>query len=113
MPACLTGCVVPCSNIVPGADGNYKTSGLEFETLTLFGSNCALKSWEDVADLDRLCDDIGLDTIATGAAVAILMDSGGLAWGDAEGVKRVVREIAEGTALGRALGNGAVATGKL
>ena len=32
---------------------------------------------------------------------------------DVEGVKRVVREIAEGTELGRALGNGAVATGKL
>jgi len=113
MHACLTGCVVQCSNIVHGADGNYKTSGLEFETLTLFGSNCALESWDDVADLDRLCDDIGLDTIETGAAVAILMDSGGLAWGDAEGAKRVVREIAEGTELGKALGNGAVATGKL
>jgi aldehyde:ferredoxin oxidoreductase len=113
MHACLTGCVVQCSNVVHDADGNYKTSGLEFETLTLFGSNCALKSWEDVADLDRLCDDIGLDTIETGAAVGVLMDSGGLEWGDAEGVKRVVREIAEGTELGRALGNGAVATGKL
>ena len=42
---------------------------LEFETLTLFGSNLALKSWEDVAEMDRLCDDIGLDTIETGAAV--------------------------------------------
>ncbi len=113
MHGCLTGCVVQCSNVVHGADGKYKTSGLEFETLTLFGSNCALKSWEDVADLDRLCDDIGLDTIETGAAVAILMDSGGLEWGDAEGVKRVVREIAEGTELGKALGNGAVATGKM
>ncbi len=113
MHNCLTGCVVKCSNIVHDADGNYKTSGLEFETLTLFGSNCALKSWDDVADLDRLCDDIGLDTIETGAAVGILMDSGGLEWGDAEGVKRVVREIAEGTELGKALGNGAVATGKL
>jgi len=91
MHNCLTGCVVKCSNIVHDADGNYKTSGLEFETLTLFGSNLALKSWEDVADLDRLCDDIGLDTIETGAAVGILMDSGGL----------------------KALGNGAVATGKM
>jgi aldehyde:ferredoxin oxidoreductase len=113
MHNCLTGCVVKCSNIVHDADGNYKTSGLEFETLTLFGSSCAIKSWDDVADLDRLCDDIGLDTIETGAAVAVLMDSGGLEWGDAEGAKRVVREIAEGTELGMALGNGAVATGKL
>jgi aldehyde:ferredoxin oxidoreductase len=113
MHNCLTGCIVKCSNVVHGADGKYKTSGLEFQTLSLFGSNCAIGSWEDVADLDRLCDEIGLDTIETGAAVAVLMDSGGLEWGDAAGAKRVVEEIAQGTELGRALGNGAVATGTL
>ncbi len=42
-------------------------------------------SWEDVAALDRLCDDVGLDTIETGAAIAVLMDAGGMEWGDAEG----------------------------
>ena len=50
--------------------------------------------------------------VATGAAVAVLMDSGGLEWGDAEGAKRILREIAEGTDLGKAIGNGALATGK-
>jgi aldehyde:ferredoxin oxidoreductase len=113
MHNCMTGCIVQCSNVVHDAEGNYKTSALEFETLTLLGSNCAIASWEDVADLDRLCDEVGLDTIETGAALAIFMDSGGLEWGDAQGAKRILREIAEGTELGRAIGNGAVATGKL
>jgi len=112
MHSCMTGCIVKCSNVVHDKDGNYKTSALEFETLTLLGANCAIASWEDVADLDRLCDEVGLDTIETGAALAILMDSGGLEWGDAEGAKRILEEIAEGTDLGRAIGNGAVATGK-
>lgn len=112
MHACMTGCVVKCSNVVNDSEGNYKTSALEFETLTLLGSNCAISSWEDVADLDRLCDEIGVDTIETGAAIAIYMESGGLEWGDAEGAKRVLREIAEGTELGRALGNGAAAIGR-
>jgi aldehyde:ferredoxin oxidoreductase len=112
MHNCMTGCIVQCSNIVHDADGNYKTSALEFETLTLLGANCAIASWEDVADLDRLCDELGLDTIETGAAIAILMDSGGLDWGDAEGAKKLVREIADGTELGTAIGNGAVAIGK-
>jgi aldehyde:ferredoxin oxidoreductase len=112
MHNCMTGCIVRCSNVVHDKDGNYKTSALEFETLTLLGANCAIASWEDVADLDRLCDEIGLDTIETGAALAILMDSGGLEWGDAEGAKRILEEIVEGTDLGRAIGNGAVATGK-
>jgi aldehyde:ferredoxin oxidoreductase len=103
---------VQCSNIVHDAEGNYKTSALEFETLTLLGSCCGIASWEDVADLDRLCDEIGLDTIETGAAVAVYMDSGGMEFGDADGAKRLLREIAEGTDLGRTLGNGAAATGK-
>ena len=112
MHNCMTGCIVQCSNVVHDSEGKYKTSALEFETLTLLGANCAIASWEDVADLDRLCDEVGLDTIETGAAIAIYMDSGGLAWGDAEGAKRILHEIAQGTELGRAIGNGAVATGK-
>jgi len=112
MHNCMTGCIVQCSNVVHDADGNYKTSALEFETLTLLGANCAIASWEDVADLDRLCDEVGLDTIETGAALAIYMDSGGLEWGDAEGAKRLLAEIAEGTELGRALGDGAVSIGR-
>ncbi len=112
MHNCMTGCIVQCSNIVHDQDGNYKTSALEFETLTLLGANCAIESWEDVADLDRLCDELGLDTIETGAAIAILMDSGGLAWGDAEGAKKLIEEVAMGTELGKAVGNGAVAVGK-
>ena len=112
MHNCMTGCIVSCSNIVHDKDGNYKTSALEFETLTLLGANCAIDNWDDVADLDRLCDELGLDTIETGAAIAVLMDSGGLEWGDAEGAKRLLHEIAENTELGRAIGNGAAATGK-
>jgi aldehyde:ferredoxin oxidoreductase len=112
MHNCMTGCIVRCSNIVHDKEGNYKTSALEFETLTLLGANCAIASWEDVADLDRLCDELGLDTIETGAAIAVYMDSGGLEFGDAEGAKRILREVAEGTELGKAIGNGALAVGR-
>jgi aldehyde:ferredoxin oxidoreductase len=112
MHNCMTGCIVRCSNVVHDKDGQYKTSALEFETLTLLGANCAIASWEDVADLDRLCDEVGLDTIETGAAIAVYMDSGGMPWGDAEGAKRILREIAEGTELGKAIGDGALSIGR-
>jgi len=112
MHNCMTGCIVKCSNIVHDKDGNYKTSALEFETLTLLGSCCDINNWEDVADLDRLCDELGLDTIETGAAIAVLMDSGGMAWGDVEGAKKLLRlEVNSGSDLGRLVGNGAVAVG--
>jgi aldehyde:ferredoxin oxidoreductase len=112
MHNCLTGCIVKCSNVVHDKDGNYKTSALEFETLTLLGASCAIKTFDEVADLDRLCDEIGLDTIETGAAIAILMDSGGMEWGDSAAAISLLKEISEGTERGRMIGNGAVATGK-
>lgn len=113
MHNCMTGCIVRCSNIVHDADGNYLTSALEFETLTLLGSCCAINDWEAVGELDRLCDELGLDTIETGAAIAVLMDSGGMDWGDAEGAKRLLQRIAEGDELALAVANGAAHVGKL
>jgi aldehyde:ferredoxin oxidoreductase len=112
MHNCMTGCIVKCSNIVNDKKGKYKTSGLEFETLTLLGSNCGIASWEDVADLDRLCDEIGLDTIETGAAIAVYMDSGAMEFGDAEGAKGLLSQVSEGTDVGRAIGEGAVTVGR-
>ena len=108
MHNCMTGCIVKCSNIVHDKDGNYKTSALEFETLTLLGASCAIKTFDEVAELDRLCDEVGLDTIETGAAIAILMDSGGMEWGDSTAAVNLLKEIAEGTELGKMIGNGAV-----
>jgi aldehyde:ferredoxin oxidoreductase len=112
MHNCMTGCIVKCSNIVHDKDGNYKTSALEFETLTLLGASCAIKTFDEVASLDRLCDEVGLDTIETGAAIAILMDSGGMEWGDSEAAIELLKEIAEGTERGKMIGNGAVETGR-
>ena len=112
MHNCLTGCIVRCSNVVHDEHGHYLTSALEFETITLLGSNCAINDWEEIARLDRLCDEVGIDTIETGAAFAVYMDSGGLEWGDAEGVKAIIRnDIANATELGRQIGNGALAIG--
>jgi aldehyde:ferredoxin oxidoreductase len=109
MHNCMTGCIVRCSNRVHDSEGRYKTSALEFETLALLGSNCGIGSWEQVADLDRLCDDVGLDTIETGAAIGVYMDSGRMDFGDFEGMKALFQEISKGTGLGRTIGNGTVA----
>jgi aldehyde:ferredoxin oxidoreductase len=112
MHNCMTGCIVSCSNVVHDADGNYKTSALEFETLTLLGANCAVDTWDKVASLDRLCDEVGLDTIETGAAIGILMDSGGMEWGDNIAMEKLIAEIATGGEIADAIGHGADATGE-
>jgi len=112
MHNCLTGCIVRCTNTVHDAEGEYKTSALEFETMALLGANCGVKHWDDVADLDRLCDEVGLDTIETGAAIGVLMDAGKMDWGDVNSMKALFEEISEGTELGRIIGGGAAATGR-
>ena len=111
MHNCMSGCIVKCSNVVHDKDGNYKTSALEFETLALMGSSCDINNWEDVADLDRLCDELGLDTIETGAAIAVLMDSGGMQWGDATGAKKLLEAVDKNDETATDIANGAVHVG--
>ena len=106
---CMTGCIVQCSNIINDPDGHYITAALEFETLSLLGSNCEIGELEQVARLDRLCDDLGLDTIEAGGALAVAMDAGALPFGDAAAALRLLGEQLD-TPLGRAIGDGVVAT---
>jgi len=112
MHNCMTGCIVKCSNVVHDESGSYLTSALEFETLALLGSNCAVGKWEDVAELDRLCDEIGMDTIEAGAALAVLMDAGQMDWGNVGAMKKMLEDIGSGTEMGQTVGNGAVSVGK-
>ncbi len=65
-----------------------------------------------IATLDFLCDDIGLDTISTGVALAVAMDAGYKAFGDGRAAIEMVEEVAKGTELGKIIGNGPAAVGK-
>jgi aldehyde:ferredoxin oxidoreductase len=62
--------------------------------------------------LDRLCDEIGVDTIEAGAAIAVLMDAGQMEWGDVPKMKKMLEDIGNATDLGTTVGNGAVSVGK-
>jgi len=112
MHHCMTGCIVSCSNVVHDADKNYVTSALEFETITLCGSNCAIDDLDAVAKMDRLCDELGLDTIETGGAIGLAMDCGALAFGDAAGAIALMEKIDQGDELAEAIGNGVCAVAK-
>lgn len=111
MESCMTGCAVQCTNRVHAPDGEHRTSALEFETLALLGANCGIESWDEVAQLDRICDDVGIDTIEIGAAIGVWMDAGRMEYGDLSGMKRLLGEVAKGSALGRTIGDGVVSVG--
>ena len=109
--ACQPGCVLQCSNCYNDKDGNYLTSGFEYETIALFGPNCGITDLDAIASMDRLCDDIGVDTIDTANAIAMCMETGKLQWGDAEGALELLKEMADGTGFGQIMGNGCEAVG--
>lgn len=112
MHHCMTGCIVRCSNVVHDANGQYVTSALEFETLALCGSNCCIGDLDQVARIDRMCDELGLDTIETGGAIALAMDCGALPWGDGEAVLALLDKVDEGDELAETIARGVVATAK-
>jgi aldehyde:ferredoxin oxidoreductase len=65
------GCPTPC-----GKYGHTKTSlgsayveGPEYETIALFGGNCVLKTIEEVAYANYICDELGIDTISAGVVI--------------------------------------------
>jgi aldehyde:ferredoxin oxidoreductase len=109
---CHQGCVIKCSQIYNDKNGNYLTSGFEYETIGLFGPNCGIRDIDIIAQLDKLCDDLGVDTMDTGCAIGMCMEAGVIDFGDAEGALRLAQEMVEGTELGRVLGNGTEAAGR-
>jgi aldehyde:ferredoxin oxidoreductase len=110
---CVRGCVISCSNVFPDAAGRKTVASIQYENIALLGSNCGIGDLDAIAELNNLCNEAGVDAIETGAAIGVAMEAGVIAFGDAEGAKDLVRQIARGTWLGRILGNGCVVTGKV
>lgn len=110
---CMPGCVIQCSNVFVDQWGREVVAPLEYETIGLLGSNCGIASLDAVARLNFLCNDIGVDTIETGAAIGVAMEGGVLSFGDLEGAAQAISGIATGTTFGLLLGAGAAITGKV
>jgi aldehyde:ferredoxin oxidoreductase len=105
-------CIINCSNEFVDQKGDYVTSSLEYETIWSMGGMIGNDDLDTIARLDFLCDNIGLDTMSTGVAVAVAMDAGYRSFGDGPAAIEMVEEIAEGTGFGKILGHGPVAVGK-
>ena len=110
---CHRGCVIRCSGTYYDKDGRYVTKQVEYETVWAHGANCGIDDLDAIAQLDRLDDDFGLDTIEMGTAIAVAMEAGIAKFGDAEAAINLINEVGKGTHLGRILGNGAAVTGKV
>jgi aldehyde:ferredoxin oxidoreductase len=110
---CMPGCLIQCSNIFPDEEGKQKVASFEFETLALLGSNLGIGDLDTIAELNRLCNEYGLDTIEIGATLGVYMDVGLAEFGDGASAINLVKEIGRGTLIGKILGEGAAITGRV
>jgi aldehyde:ferredoxin oxidoreductase len=109
---CHRGCVIQCSQVYNDEDGNYLTSGFEYESIWAMGAGCCIEDLDLLARADHLMDDIGVDSIETPVTIAVAMEAGVIPFGDGEGLLRLLGEIRDGTPLGCIIGNGAAVTGR-
>jgi len=110
--ACSPGCIIQCSNTWHKRDGTEHTSCVEYESDWAFGADCGIDKLDDIAEMVRLCNAYGLDTIETGVTLAVAMDAGVAPFGDSKKAIKLIHEMGKGTPLGRILGGGTGFAGK-
>ncbi len=119
--ACF-GCPVGCSKYSTVKDGPYKGStveGPEYETIAMMGSNCGIGDMRTIAKANRMCDELGIDTISTGNVIGFAMecyergiitkeDTGGidLRFGNEEAFMQAIEMIGNRKGLGEILSQG-------
>ncbi len=121
----MTGCVIRCSNAFADEEGELLAAPVEFETIGLCGSNLEIISLDEIAKINRYCNDFGLDTIEVGAALGVMMEAAENEtipagynredlpkFGDVNSVLKILAQIPVGEPLARLAGNGVVAAGK-
>lgn len=109
---CHPGCVIKCSNVFPKPDGSYHVSCVEYESDWAFGPNCGIDDLDAIAELVRISNDVGLDTIEAGVTIGVAMEAGIIPFGDGKAAIDLLNEVGKGTPLGRIVGNGAAFTGR-
>ena len=110
--ACMPGCLIQCSNIYVDDKGEEMVSPLEYESLGLLGSNCGLKDPDDVARVNHVANDLGVDTIEVGAMLGVLMEAGEGEFGDPAFMMAALDDIGQGNERGRILAGGAARVGE-
>ncbi|MEM1659717.1 MAG: aldehyde ferredoxin oxidoreductase family protein [Candidatus Bathyarchaeia archaeon] len=104
-------CNMTCGNIVEDIDG--MESELDYENVAMLGANIGLGDLKKVAALNRLADDLGLDTISLGNVIGFAMEASekglikeSIPWGSYDSAKTLIGDIASRRGLGAILAEG-------
>jgi aldehyde:ferredoxin oxidoreductase len=104
-------CNMTCGNVVKGSD--RKESELDYENVAMLGSNIGLGNLKQVAVLNRVADEFGLDAISLGNVLGFAMEASekGLIkekvqWGKFKETKALIGDIAYRRGFGNVLAEG-------
>lgn len=111
-------CPIHCGRVTRVESGPHAgdLEGPEYESLDALGPMCWIDDPEVIIHANRLCNDLGLDTISTGVTIAFAMECHqrgllddaecSLEWGDADTVLGLIQRIAHRRGLGDLLAEG-------
>lgn len=115
--ACLK-CFMACgrkATIRSGRHEGLRIEGPEYETIYSFGGLCMIEDMAEIAWLNDLCDRLGMDTITAGNLCGLAIEAVArgrldmdIAYGDAEGVASLIRDMAAGRGVGEIFARGIV-----
>ena len=116
-------CPMCCGNICLVKSGKYAgtvVEGPEYETCAMLGSNVGIDNFAAVLSANRLCDEVGIDTISTGSIVGAViegyekgilslsdLDGEEITWGQEEAILELIEKIAHRHGIGDVLADGA------
>ncbi len=107
---CSPGCVIQCSEVWTKPGGKDPVGVLEYESVWALGPNCSIYDLDVIGELNRACNDLGLDTIEAGDLLGVAMEGGLLEFGDGKSALKMLDEIKNKTPTGRILANGTAFT---
>jgi aldehyde:ferredoxin oxidoreductase len=119
--ACFS-CSMCCSNICLVKNGKYTgtvVEGPEYESCAMLGSNVGIDDFAAVLAGNKLCDELGIDTISAGNLVGAIiegyekgiisladLDGQEITWGDDEHVLNLINKIAYREGIGEIIADG-------
>lgn len=110
--SCHPGCIIHCSNVYAKEDGSEHVSCMEYESIWALGANCGIDNLDHIAEMVRICNDLGIDTIEAGVTIAVAMEAGLAKFGDGPAAIDLLNEIGKRSPLGHILGQGSHLTGE-
>ena len=72
-------CPIGCSSTLDASDFDWteqeEVARPEYETMAMLGGNCGISDHETIIRANNMCNQLGLDTISTGSAIAMTMEA--------------------------------------